>query len=137
LPAARPLAVEYQRLDLSGVRTATVMIKSELLREQGILIIAPDGRIEKADFKRLSNEIDPVIASQGKLAGVMIYAKSFPRWDSFGAFISHFKFVTDHHRQIDRNAAVTDRAADSQLNEEKVVIDHDVLKERLDALSRL
>jgi hypothetical protein len=38
----------------------------------------------------------------------MIYAKSLPGWDSFGAFISHFKFVADHHRQIDRIAAVTD-----------------------------
>jgi hypothetical protein len=84
------------------------MIKSELLRDQGILIIAPDGPIAKADFKRLANEIDPVIASKGKLAGVMIYAKSFPGWDSFGAFVSHFKFVANHHRQIDRVAAVTD-----------------------------
>jgi hypothetical protein len=84
------------------------MIKSELLRDQGVLIIAPDGPIEKADFKRLANEIDPVIASKGKLAGVMIYAKSFPGWDSFGAFVSHLKFVADHHRQIERIAAVTD-----------------------------
>src|SRR6516164_11542374 len=83
------------------------MIKSELLRDQGVLIIAPDGPIEKADFKRLANEIDPVIASKGKLAGVMIYAKSFPGWDSFGAFVSHLKFVADHHRQIERIAAVT------------------------------
>ena len=38
----------------------------------------------------------------------MIHAKSFPGWDSFGALVSHLKFVADHHRQIKRIAAVTD-----------------------------
>ena len=37
----------------------------------------------------------------------MIYTKSFPGWRSFGAFVSHLKFVVDHHRQIERIAAVT------------------------------
>ena len=40
----------------------------------------------------------------------MIDAKSFPGWDSFGALVSHLKFVADHHRQIERIAAVTDSA---------------------------
>ena len=31
-------------------------------------------------------------------------------WDSFGHFIDHLKFVHDHHRKIDRVAAVTDAA---------------------------
>jgi hypothetical protein len=38
----------------------------------------------------------------------MICTKSFPGWDSFGALVSHLKFVTDHHRLIKRIAAVTD-----------------------------
>jgi len=42
------------------------------------------------------------------MAGVMIYTKSFPGWESFGAFVSHLKFVADHHRKIKRIAAVTD-----------------------------
>jgi hypothetical protein len=37
----------------------------------------------------------------------MIHAESFPGWESFGAFVSHLKFVGDHHRQIERIAAVT------------------------------
>jgi hypothetical protein len=35
-------------------------------------------------------------------------APSFPGWDSLGALIQHLKFVRDHHRKIDRVAAVTD-----------------------------
>jgi hypothetical protein len=38
----------------------------------------------------------------------MMYTKSFPGWESFGAFLSHLKFVAYHHQKIERIAAVTD-----------------------------
>jgi len=84
------------------------LIHFELLRDRSILIIAPDGPLEKAGFEQLAHEVDPVIASNGRLAGVMVYARSFPGWRSFEAFVSHLKFVRDHHRQIERIAAVSD-----------------------------
>lgn len=86
------------------------MIYFELLRDRGILVITPDGPLERGDFERLASEIDPVIASKGKLAGLMVCAKSFPGWRSFGAIASHLKFIADHHRQIERIAAVSDIA---------------------------
>jgi hypothetical protein len=84
------------------------MIHFELLRDRGILVITPDVPLEKADFERLAREVDPVIASKGKLAGVMVCAGSFPGWRSFDAFAAHLKFIADHHRQIERLAVVTD-----------------------------
>jgi hypothetical protein len=84
------------------------MIRFELLRDRRILLITPDGPLQRADFEQLAKEIDPFIAANGKLVGVMIHAKSFPGWESFGALVSHLKFVVDHHRQIERIAAVTD-----------------------------
>jgi stage II sporulation SpoAA-like protein len=84
------------------------MIHFELLREQSILVITPGGPLEKTDFERLAREIDPLIASKGRLAGIMVRAKSFPSWSSFDAFISHLKFIAAHHRQIERIAVVTD-----------------------------
>jgi hypothetical protein len=84
------------------------MIQYELMRDQGILVITPDGPLRKADFEQLAKEVDPFIASNGSLAGLMICAESFPGWDSFGALVSHLKFVADHHRLIKRIAAVTD-----------------------------
>jgi hypothetical protein len=84
------------------------MLHFELLRDPDILVITPEGPLEKADFERLAKEIDPLIASKGKLTGVMIYTRAFPGWDSFGALVSHLKFVADHHRRIERIAAVTD-----------------------------
>ena len=41
------------------------MLKFELLRDRGILIITPNGPLEKADFERLAKEVDPFIASKG------------------------------------------------------------------------
>jgi hypothetical protein len=84
------------------------MIQFELLRDQGILILSPNGPLEAGDFERISEEIDPFIALNGKLGGLMICAKAFPGWESFGAMVSHLRFVKDHHRKIDRIAAVTD-----------------------------
>jgi SpoIIAA-like len=84
------------------------MIEFELLRDRGVLILSAVGPLEKPDFERLAESIDPFIASNGKLTGLMICAKAFPVWDSFGALVSHIKFVKDHHRKIERIAAVTD-----------------------------
>ena len=84
------------------------MIRFELDRENGILIIQPDGPLQAADFQAISREIDPYIAANGRLAGLMVEAPSFPGWESFGALVQHLRFVRDHHRQIDRVAAVTD-----------------------------
>jgi hypothetical protein len=74
------------------------IIEFELLRDQSILLITPHGPLEKEDFEQLAKEIDPFIAANGKLVGVMIRTESFPGWESFGALISHLKFVANHHR---------------------------------------
>jgi len=84
------------------------MIHYELMRDQSILVITPDGPLQKADFEQLAKEVDPFIALNGSLSGLMICTKSFPGWDSFGALVSHLKFVAGHHRMIKRIAAVTD-----------------------------
>jgi SpoIIAA-like len=84
------------------------MIHFELLRDRGILILTPQGPLEKADFELVAREVDPFIAAKGKLAGVMIYAKSFPGWKNFEGLLSHLKFVGEHQTKIERVAAVTD-----------------------------
>jgi len=84
------------------------MIDFELLRDRSILVIAPQGPLETSDFERLAKAVDPFIAEKGKLAGIMIRTESFPGWKSFGALVSHLKFVGDHHRKIKRLALVTD-----------------------------
>jgi len=84
------------------------MIHFQLLQDRGVLIVTPQGPLEKADFDMIGKEVDPFIAAKGKLAGLMIYARSFPGWKNFGALVSHLKFVGEHQRKIERVAAVTD-----------------------------
>ena len=84
------------------------MINHQLLRDQGILIVAPEGPLESADFEKLAQEVDPYIEEKGILNGLMIYTEKFPGWDDFAALVSHFKFVKNHHQKIKKVAAVTD-----------------------------
>lgn len=84
------------------------MIKFELLKDAGVLIVEPKDALTADDFHAISQMVDPYIRENGKLTGLLIEAPSFPGWESFGALVGHIKFVRDHHRKIDRVAAVTD-----------------------------
>jgi hypothetical protein len=84
------------------------MIKFELLKDAGILIVEPQSALSADDFHAVARVVDPYISEHGKLTGLLIAAPSFPGWESFAALIEHMRFVHDHHRQIDRVAAVTD-----------------------------
>jgi hypothetical protein len=83
------------------------MLAYELLEDEGILIVSPQKALEKSDFQKLQSIVDPYIESKGSLTGLMIYTESFPGWESFAALISHLEFVKDHHKKIEKVAAVT------------------------------
>ena len=84
------------------------MVRFELLEDIGVLVVEPKDALSADDFREIARVIDPYIRENGKLTGLLIDARSFPGWDSFGGLIQHMKFVRDHHRNIDRVAAVTD-----------------------------
>ena len=84
------------------------MIEFELLRDAGVLIVAPKEALTAEDFRAISSTVDPYISESGKLTGLLLEAPSFPGWDSLGAVIEHMSFVRDHHRKIERVAVVTD-----------------------------
>ena len=84
------------------------MLRHELLRDQGILLVRPQGPIQAGDFESVARAVDPYIEEKGKLRGVMIEAQAFPGWDSFAALLSHLRFVRDHHQRISKIAAVSD-----------------------------
>jgi hypothetical protein len=84
------------------------MIEFELLRNAGVLIVAPKEALTAEDFRAISHTVDPYISESGKLAGLLIEAPSFPGWDNLDSVIEHLRFVRDHHRKIERVAVVTD-----------------------------
>ena len=84
------------------------MIKSELLKDKGVLIVSPVGPLAASDFEHLAQEVDPYIEQNGRLHGLMVHTESFPGWVDFAALLSHLKFVKDHQSKIEKVAAVSD-----------------------------
>ncbi len=84
------------------------MIEYELDTEHSILLVRPQSPLDKDDFVELAKAVDPQIEANGELAGLIIAAPSFPGWDSFGAMVTHFRFVRDHQKHIKKIALVTD-----------------------------
>jgi hypothetical protein len=86
------------------------MLDVELLGDRGVLVLKPAGALEASDFERAAAIVDPVIARDGRLAGVLIHARRFPGWKDVAALRSHLRFVRDRHRRIARLAVATDGA---------------------------
>jgi hypothetical protein len=84
------------------------MIEFDLDTAHSILEVRPQSALDKADFVELANAVDPLIETNGDLAGLIINVVKFPGWDSFGTMITHFRFVRDHHKHIEKVALVTD-----------------------------
>ena len=84
------------------------MLDCHLDRENAIVVVRPESALGKNDFVELGKLVDPLIEADGDLAGLIIDAPSFPGWDSFGALVTHLRFVHDHHRHVKKIAAVTD-----------------------------
>ncbi len=57
---------------------------------------------------KLAKAVDRYIEATSGLAGLIIEAPAFPGWDSFGAMVTHFRFVRDHHKRVNGIAVVTD-----------------------------
>lgn len=86
------------------------MITVELDADSGIAVVTPSGALTQEDFAAAASKLDPYIDEHNKLKGLLICAKSFPGWHDFGSMVSHFRFVHDHHRSIEKVAAVSDSA---------------------------
>jgi hypothetical protein len=84
------------------------MIDYELDAAHSILLMRPEAALEQNDFVELAKVVDPQIEATGNLAGLIISAPAFPGWDSFGAMVTHFRFVRDHQKHIKKVAVVTD-----------------------------
>jgi hypothetical protein len=84
------------------------MIDYDLDTEHSILHVRPKSALKQDDFVELAKAVDPQIETGGDLAGLIIEAREFPGWDSFGTMVTHFRFVRDHHKDIKKVALVTD-----------------------------
>lgn len=84
------------------------MINYHLDPATAVLTLHPESALQKSDFAELGKAVDPQIEEHGDLNGLIIEAPQFPGWDSFGALVSHIRFVRDHHKHVKKIAVVTD-----------------------------
>lgn len=84
------------------------MIKFDLDKEHSLVLLQPLSPLEREDFVKLAQAVDPYIEATGDLAGLIIEAPAFPGWDSFGAMVTHLRFVRNHQKHMKRIAVVTD-----------------------------
>jgi SpoIIAA-like len=84
------------------------MLEQELIADSGVLIVRPKGPLSESDFAALSAEADAYIQNHGALKGLMIEAEKFPGWENLDGFISHFKFIRGHIKNIGKIAFVSD-----------------------------
>ncbi len=73
-----------------------------------VLTVRPLSALDSNDFVELAAAVDPEIEKHGDLAGLILDVDRFPGWDSFGAMVTHLRFVRDHHRHVKKIAVVTD-----------------------------
>lgn len=85
-----------------------IVIDFNLDKTTSILTVRPKAALDKEDFVTLGHAVDPEIEEHGDLAGMIIEAPRFPGWDSFGALVTHMRFLRDHHKHIKKVAVVTD-----------------------------
>jgi SpoIIAA-like len=84
------------------------MLQIKLDKDAGIVTVTPSAPLDEKDFALLASEVDPYIEKEGKLNGLVIQIESFPGWEDFAGLISHPKFVREHHKKIEKVAAVSD-----------------------------
>jgi len=84
------------------------VIEYDLDTTHSILRVHPESALDKNDFAEMTKAVDRQIEATGGLAGLIIDAPEFPGWDNFGAVVTHFRFVRDHHKRIGKVAIVTD-----------------------------
>jgi hypothetical protein len=84
------------------------MIDYHLDPATAVLTLRPESALQKSDFVELGKAVDPQIEEHGDLQGLILDVDKFPGWDSFGALVTHMRFVRDHHKHVKKIAVVTD-----------------------------
>lgn len=99
------------------------MIRFDLNEAEGVVVIRPHKMhgLSAGDFKQLTDAIDHFLEDHDALRGLVIVAETFPGWEDFNSFMTHIRFVRDHHRAIKKVALVSDSQL---LSTAPYIIDH-------------
>jgi hypothetical protein len=85
------------------------MLNHESGRDEGILVLKPEGPIAAADFTALTSHVDARLEQHGKLCGVLIHETALRAWNDLGALLARLQVIKQRHRHIEKVAIVADR----------------------------
>lgn len=84
------------------------MLNHEVRRDDGILVLKPEGPLAVADFATLASHDDAYLEQHGALRGVLIHENALRGWNDFGALLARLQFIKQRHRLIEKVAVVAD-----------------------------
>jgi hypothetical protein len=84
------------------------MLNHELRRDDGVLVLKPEGPLAAADIKTSASHFDANPEQRGTLRGLLIYEKALRACNDLGALLARLQFIKQHHRQIEKVAVVAD-----------------------------
>ncbi len=85
------------------------MLNHKLRRDDGILVLKPEGPLAAADSTTLAGHVDASLEQHGTLRGVLIHEKALRAWNDLGALLARLQIIKQQHRQIEKVAVVADR----------------------------
>jgi hypothetical protein len=84
------------------------MLQCEVLEDQAIVILTPDGSVGRTDFSGAAEAVDASIEKHGKIVGLMIRAQSYSGWSDFADLIEELRFIQRRRVPIERVAGLSD-----------------------------
>jgi hypothetical protein len=102
------------------------MLRHELLGNEGIRIMRPRVLLGANDFAELAAKVDSYTGASGDRRGLVLEAESFPGWEDADGFLSHLRFIRDHHRHTGKVAVIP---ASAILSVAPSIADHFVLSQ--------
>jgi hypothetical protein len=83
-------------------------ITHRLIPDPGVLVVEATAPLRVQDFGALTASADAWIEAHGELRGLVVHAREFPGWENLAGFLSHLRFIREHHRSIGRVALAVD-----------------------------
>jgi len=83
-------------------------LNASIDEEKWVMYFKPLGKITAKDFKYLGKLMDSYLERKKDLKGLVIDTSEFTGYESFNSFITHFKFVKEHQKYIEKLAILTD-----------------------------
>lgn len=83
-------------------------VTHRLLTDPGVVVVSIEKPLRVQDLREVTESVESVIETQGRLTGLVIHARRFPGWQNVSGLLAHVRFVLGHKDEIVRLAIASD-----------------------------